>query len=51
VNKKLREEIDNLRVERNRFDQIYKKLEKQRQQLQQEIGEVIDQSTQAYDAR
>lgn len=51
VNKSLREEIDSLRVERNRFDQLYKKLDKERQQLQQETGEVIDQSTQAYDTR
>ncbi|ELU09042.1 hypothetical protein CAPTEDRAFT_158042 [Capitella teleta] len=51
VNRKLREEIDDLRVERKRFDQLHKKLDKQRQGLQQEIGEVIDQSTQAYDAR
>jgi len=51
VNKQLREEIDSLRVERNRFDNLYKKLDKERQQLQQETGEVIDQSTQAYDQR
>lgn len=51
TNKKLREELDSLRVERTRFDNLYKKLEKEIQQLKNENGEVIDQSTQAYDAR
>ena len=50
-NKELREEIDSLRVERRRFENLFKKLEKELNQLRQEIGEVIDQSTQAYDAR
>ncbi|XP_022090433.1 coiled-coil domain-containing protein 63-like [Acanthaster planci] len=50
-NAKFREEIDSLRVERTRFENIRKKLEKELTELRQEIGEVIDQSTQAYDAR
>jgi len=50
-NKEMREEIDSLRVERRRFENLYKKLEKELSQLRQEIGEVIDQSTQAYDSR
>lgn len=51
VNRKLREDIDCLRVERTRFDGLYQKLEKERERLQQKTGEVIDQSTQAYDQR
>ena len=51
VNKDLRKEIDSLRVERTRFDNIYKKLDKERQQLQQETGKIIDESTQSYDQR
>jgi len=47
----LRKEIDGLRVERQRFDNLYKKLEKEKEDLQQELNEVIDQSTQAYDQR
>ena len=50
-NKELRQDIESLRRGRIRFEGIYKKLEKELQQLRQEIGEVIDQSTQAYDAK
>lgn len=50
-NAKLREEIDSLRVERTRFEGIRKKLEKESVDNRQAIGEVIDQSTQAYDSR
>jgi chromosome segregation ATPase len=50
-NRALRKEIDDLRVERQRFDNLYKKLDKERQDLQQETNEIIDQSTQAYDQR
>ncbi|XP_033642648.1 coiled-coil domain-containing protein 63-like [Asterias rubens] len=50
-NGKYREEIESLRVERTRFENIRKKLEKELGELRQEIGEVIDQSTQAYDVR
>jgi coiled-coil domain-containing protein 63/114 len=50
-NAKLRDEIDNLRVERNRFEELHKKLEKEHQSLRQEIAEVIENSTQAYDQR
>ena len=51
ANRALRKEIDGLRVERQRFDNLYKKLEKEKEDLQQELNEVIDQSTQAYDQR
>ena len=50
-NKELRNEIENLRQGRARFDEIYKKLEKELQQIKQESGNVVEQSTQAYEAR
>lgn len=50
-NAKLRDEIDNLRVERYRFEELHKKLEKEHQGLRQSIAEVIENSTQAYDQR
>lgn len=50
-NRELREQIDNLRVNRNRFENLYKKLEKELKQLKQETAEVVDQSTSAYDQR
>lgn len=51
TNSNLRNEIESLRVERTRFDTVYKKLEKQLNDLKRETGEVIDTSTQAYDQR
>jgi len=51
TNRELRKQIDALRVERQRFDNLYKKLEKEKQDLQRETSEVIDQSNQAYDQR
>ena len=51
ANRALRKEIDALRVERQRFDNLYKKLEKEKQDLQREVNDVIDQSTQAHDQR
>lgn len=51
ANKELRQLIDNLRVERQRFDNLYKKLDKEKQDLQQETNDIMDQSTQAYDQR
>ncbi|XP_071966563.1 outer dynein arm-docking complex subunit 1 [Engystomops pustulosus] len=50
-NSKMREEIDILRIERSRFDQLYKRLEKELLQTRKEIGIVIDESSAAYDAR
>lgn len=47
----LRDEIDNLRIERNRFEDLHKKLEKELNMLRKEISEVIENSTQAYDQR
>ena len=50
-NARLRDEIDNLRVERFRFEELHKKLEKEHQSLRQSIAEIIENSTQAYDQR
>lgn len=50
-NADLRTEIDSLRTERRRFEALYKKLLKELQRLREEIGEVIEASTQAYEAR
>jgi hypothetical protein len=50
-NAKLRDEIDNLRVERNRFEELHKKLENEHEDLRQERAQVIENSTQAYDQR
>ncbi|XP_072888110.1 coiled-coil domain-containing protein 114 isoform X2 [Hemitrygon akajei] len=50
-NGQLREQIDTLRVERTRFEQLHRKLEKDLLETRKEIGSVIDTSTAAYDAR
>ncbi|XP_062889439.1 coiled-coil domain-containing protein 114 [Mobula hypostoma] len=50
-NGQLREQIDTLRVERSRFEQLHRKLEKDLLETRKEIGSVIDTSTAAYDAR
>ena len=50
-NAQLRDEIDNLRVERHRFEDLQKKLEKELESLKEEIASVIENSTQAYDHR
>ena len=47
----LRKQIDSLRYDRNRFEQVYEKLEKERVRLRQEIGKVIEESTQSYEQR
>ncbi|KAG9334232.1 hypothetical protein JZ751_008379, partial [Albula glossodonta] len=47
----LREELDILHVERNRFQQVYRRLVKELLEIRKETGDVIDQSTSAYDAR
>ncbi|KAK3087593.1 hypothetical protein FSP39_007948 [Pinctada imbricata] len=51
TNARYRNEIESLRVERNRFDNLYKKLDKELTSLRREKGELIESSTQAYDAR
>ncbi|XP_076452028.1 outer dynein arm-docking complex subunit 1-like [Babylonia areolata] len=50
-NSKLRDEIESLRNEHKRFENLYKKLEKELRSLRREMGDVIEKSTAAYDAR
>ncbi|XP_067659008.1 coiled-coil domain-containing protein 63-like [Haliotis asinina] len=50
-NAKLRDEIQGLRTEHKRFENLYKKLEKELRQLRREMGGGIQSSTEAYDAR
>ena len=38
-------------MERQRFDNLYKRMDRDLQRLKQEIGSVIDESTSAYDSR
>ncbi|XP_061114616.1 outer dynein arm-docking complex subunit 1-like isoform X2 [Conger conger] len=47
----LRAELETLHVERNRFQQLYRRLAKELQEIRKDIGDVIGQSTSAYDAR
>ncbi|XP_026161678.1 coiled-coil domain-containing protein 114 isoform X2 [Mastacembelus armatus] len=50
-NSHLREELQTLHIERARFQQLHNRLEKELQQLRKKIGEIINLSTTAYDAR
>ena len=50
-NKKLREEIDNLRRERVIFDNIYKKLEKELHDKRKEMANIIELANSAYEDR
>ncbi|XP_051531728.1 coiled-coil domain-containing protein 63-like [Myxocyprinus asiaticus] len=50
-NSQLREEIETLCMERIQFQQLRCKLEKVLQDIRRDIGEVINMSTSAYDAR
>ncbi|KAM9443738.1 coiled-coil domain-containing protein 114 isoform 2-T3 [Clarias gariepinus] len=50
-NSQLRDELETLRVERARFQQLHHKLEKELYEIRREIGDVISMSTAAYDAR
>ena len=50
-NKKLREEIDNLRRERVIFDNIYQKLEKELQDKRKEMANIIEEANRAYEDR
>ncbi|KAJ3602910.1 hypothetical protein NHX12_030655 [Muraenolepis orangiensis] len=47
----LREDLETLRVERTRFQQVHHKLNQELQSIRKEIGEMIHLSTTAYDAR
>ncbi|KAK3272352.1 Outer dynein arm protein 1 [Cymbomonas tetramitiformis] len=50
-NRKLRENIDNLRRERLVFDQIYKKLEKELVEKKKEMAHIVEVADRAYEAR
>uniref|UniRef100_A0A672FMQ7 Coiled-coil domain containing 114 n=1 Tax=Salarias fasciatus TaxID=181472 RepID=A0A672FMQ7_SALFA len=50
-NKLVREELQTLHVERDRFQQLKNKLNKELQEVRKKIGETISLSTAAYDAR
>ncbi|XP_012693971.1 coiled-coil domain-containing protein 114 [Clupea harengus] len=50
-NSRLREELETLRVERLRFQQLHRRLEKELLEIRRDIGDVISMSTAAYDAR
>ncbi|XP_076821624.1 coiled-coil domain-containing protein 63-like [Clavelina lepadiformis] len=50
-NAKLREEINHLRSQRAVFDGLHKKLTKELNEQKRMMGEIIEQSTQAYDQR
>ncbi|XP_078507066.1 coiled-coil domain-containing protein 63-like isoform X3 [Lissotriton helveticus] len=46
-----REELDIMRIERSRFEQLYQKLQKELHETRKAIGAAIDDSSAAYDAR
>ncbi|KAM7402314.1 hypothetical protein PAMP_017561 [Pampus punctatissimus] len=50
-NSHLREELQTLHIERVRFQQLHNKLDKELQEVRKKIGEIINLSTAAYDAR
>lgn len=50
-NATLRDHIQTMRIEKGRFQQLYKRLEKELKDLKQEIAQVIEASTLAYDQR
>lgn len=50
-NKRLRQEIDNLRRERVVFDNIYRKLERELHEKKRQMANTIEMSNQAYEAR
>eukprot|EP00760_Papus_ankaliazontas_P007953 PhM_4_TR13616/c0_g1_i2/m.9437 len=50
-NKKLRETIDSLRREREVFDEIYRKLERELHEKKQNMAETIEDSNKCYEAR
>ena len=50
-NEQLRHELNDFRTARQRFDEFYSQLCKEQEKTKREIGEIIDQSTQAYEQR
>uniref|UniRef100_A0A8C1EN31 ODAD1 central coiled coil region domain-containing protein n=1 Tax=Cyprinus carpio carpio TaxID=630221 RepID=A0A8C1EN31_CYPCA len=51
INSQLRKDIELLHMQRTRFQQLYRKLEKVLQDIRKDIGEVVDKSATAYDAK
>ncbi|KAL7747818.1 hypothetical protein RI367_006753 [Sorochytrium milnesiophthora] len=51
INKKLRDTINNFRRERLVFDNVYKKFEKELNELKKTMAEIIESSNSAYEAR
>ncbi|XP_036957054.1 coiled-coil domain-containing protein 114 isoform X1 [Acanthopagrus latus] len=50
-NSQLREELQSLHIERVRFQQLQKRLEKELDDIRKKIGEIVSLSTAAYDVR
>ncbi|XP_067443059.1 coiled-coil domain-containing protein 114 isoform X1 [Thunnus thynnus] len=50
-NSHLREELQTLHIERVRFQQLHNRLDKELREVRKKIGEIINLSTAAYDAR
>ncbi|XP_072239223.1 coiled-coil domain-containing protein 114 isoform X2 [Leuresthes tenuis] len=50
-NSHLKEELQSLHIERARFQQLHNRLNKELQEVRKKIGEMINSSTAAYDAR
>ncbi|XP_034724976.1 coiled-coil domain-containing protein 114 isoform X2 [Etheostoma cragini] len=50
-NSHLREELQTLHIERVRFQQLHNRLDKELQDMRKKIGEIVNMSTAAYDAR
>uniref|UniRef100_A0A8C1ZLX5 Coiled-coil domain containing 114 n=1 Tax=Cyprinus carpio TaxID=7962 RepID=A0A8C1ZLX5_CYPCA len=51
INSQLRKDIELLHMQRTRFQQLYRKLEKVLQDIHKDIGEVVDKSATAYDGK
>ncbi|XP_059384721.1 coiled-coil domain-containing protein 114 isoform X1 [Carassius carassius] len=51
INSRHRKDIETLHMQRTRFQQLYRKLEKVLQDIRKEIAEVVDKSATAYDAK
>nr|XP_046168199.1 coiled-coil domain-containing protein 114 isoform X2 [Oncorhynchus gorbuscha] len=47
----LREDLETLRVERVRFQQLHRRLDKELQEIRKDIGDMVSLSTAAYDVR
>ncbi|KAA8593304.1 hypothetical protein FQN60_009420 [Etheostoma spectabile] len=50
-NSHLREKLQTLHIERVRFQQLHNRLDKELQDIRKKIGEIVNMSTAAYDAR